>query len=119
MDKDFDFDNIGKQIPYRTSDNFFEEVQRKVMEQTGITQRRKRCRLHMIVATTFAAVAVLAGLLFVPSFLPADSPLSDTKVLAIDNVTLSVDPVDNWIKNLSDEELEELVSFSENDIFLN
>ena len=119
MDKDFDFDNIGKQIPYRTSDNFFEEVQRKVMEQTGITQRRKRCRLHMIVATTFAAVAVLAGLLFVPSFLPADSPLSDTKVLAIDNVTLSVDPVDKWIKNISDEELEELVSFSENDIFLN
>ena len=119
MDKDFDFDNIGKQIPYRTSDNFFEEVQRKVMEQTGITQRRKRCRLHMIVATTFAAVAVLAGLLFVPSFLPADSPLSDTKVLAIDNVTLSVDPVGNWIKNISDEELEELVSFSENDIFLN
>ena len=28
-------------------------------------------------------------------------------------------PVDKWIKELSDEELEELVSFSENDIFLN
>ena len=26
---------------------------------------------------------------------------------------------DKWIKELSDEELEELVSFSENDIFLN
>lgn len=119
MDKDFDFDNIGKQIPYRTSDNFFEEVQRKVMEQTGITQRRKRCRLHMIVATTFAAVAVLAGLLFVPSFLPADSPLSDTKVLAIDNVTLSVDPVDNWIKIFQMRSWKSSVSFSENDIFLN
>ncbi|GCB34994.1 hypothetical protein [Bacteroides faecalis] len=119
MDKDFDFDNIGKQTPYHTSDNFFEEVQQKVMKQTGIVRRRKRRRLQMVVATTFAAAAVLAGLLFVPSFLPVDSPLSDTNVLAIDNVTLSIDPVDNWIKNLSDEELEELVSFSENDIFLN
>ena len=23
MDKDFDFDNIGKRTPYRTPDNFF------------------------------------------------------------------------------------------------
>ena len=29
------------------------------------------------------------------------------------------DPVDKWIHELSDEELEELVNFSENDIFLN
>jgi hypothetical protein len=39
---------------------------------------------------------------------------SSSKVLA--NGT---EPVDKWIKELSDEELEELVSFSENDIFLN
>lgn len=119
MDKDFDFDSIGKQIPYRTSEHFFEEVQRKVMVRTGIEQRRKRRRLRMIFATTFVAAAMLAGILFVPSFLPVDSPSSDIKVLAIDNTTLSADPVDGWIKNLSDEELEELVSFSENDIFLN
>lgn len=119
MDKDFDFDNIGKRTPYRTSEHFFEEVQRKVMVRTGIEQRRKKRRLQMIIATTVATAAMLVGLLFVPSFLPMDSPSSDTKVLVIDNATLSADPVDNWIKNLSDEELEELVSFSESDIFLN
>ena len=26
MDKDFDFDNIGKRTPYRTPENFFEEA---------------------------------------------------------------------------------------------
>ena len=28
-------------------------------------------------------------------------------------------PADKWIREMSDEELEELVSFSENDMFLN
>ncbi len=36
MDKDFDFDNIGKRTPYRTPDNFFEETQRKILERTVV-----------------------------------------------------------------------------------
>lgn len=52
-------------------------------------------------------------ILFVPSLRQADEvKTSSSKVLA--NGTESVD---KWIKELSDEELEELVSFSENDIF--
>lgn len=42
MDKDFDFDNIGKRTPYRTPDNFFEETQRKILERTVDEQRKKR-----------------------------------------------------------------------------
>ena len=34
MDKDFDFDNIGKRTPYRTPENFFEEAQHKILERT-------------------------------------------------------------------------------------
>ena len=41
MDKDFDFDNIGKRTPYRTPDNFFEETQRKILERTVDEQRNK------------------------------------------------------------------------------
>ena len=40
MDKDFDFDNIGKRTPYRTPDNFFEETQRKILERTVDEQRK-------------------------------------------------------------------------------
>jgi hypothetical protein len=43
---------------------------------------------------------------------------SSSNTLAVDRSN-GTDPVDKWIKELSDEELEELVSFSENDIFLN
>lgn len=29
MNKEFDFDDIGKKTPYRTPDNFFEDMQRR------------------------------------------------------------------------------------------
>ena len=119
MDKDFDFDNIGKRTPYRTPDNFFEETQRKILERTVGEQRKKR-RLKRIIPTVIDVAAVLAGILFTPSlrYMNTDTP-SASNILAVDKNNVTTDPVDKWIKELSDEELEELVSFSENDIFLN
>ena len=119
MDKDFDFDNIGKRTPYRTPDNFFEEAQHKILERTVGEQRKKR-RLKRIIPTVIAVAAVLAGILFTPSlrYMNTDTP-SASNILAVDKNNVTTDPVDKWIKELSDEELEELVSFSENDIFLN
>ena len=62
--------------------------------------------------------AVLAGILFIPSyFQPGDVTNGTSDMLAIERS--SSDPADKWIHELSDEELEELVNFSENDIFLN
>lgn len=117
MKEDFDFEDIGKQTPYRTPERFFEEVQRKVMERTE-AEKRKSHRRTLILAVA-AMAAVVAGLLFIPSFVQDDEAVvkSSADVLAADrNITIDMD---TWIKELSDEELEELVSFSENDIFLN
>ena len=117
MNKEFDFDDIGKKTPYRTPDNFFEDMQQKVMERTYGRQRRKR-RLQIMFSTAVAAAAILAGVLFVPSYLQTrDVPAGTSDMLAVDRS--SSDPADKWIHELSDEELEELVSFSESDIFLN
>ena len=118
MKKDFDFDDIGKRTPYTTPDGFFEDVQRKVMERTGVKQQRKS-HMKLIISTVVAIAAVLAGILFVPSLRQMDEvKSSSSNRLAVDRSN-GTDPVDTWIKELSDEELEELVSFSENDIFLN
>lgn len=117
MNKEFDFDDIGKKMPYRTPDNFFEDMQQKVMEHTYGGQRRKH-RLQILFSTAIAAAAVLAGVLFIPShFQPEDVTNGTSDMLAIERS--SSDPADKWIHELSDEELEELVNFSENDIFLN
>lgn len=119
MDKEFDFDDIGKKTPYRTPDNFFEDMQQKVMERTYGGQRRKH-RLQIIFSTAIAAAAILAGVLFVPSYFQAEDTQGITSnMLAVDRSGGIADPADKWINELSDEELEELVNFSENDIFLN
>lgn len=120
MKKDFDFDDIGKQTPYRTPDGFFENMQRKVMESTDVKQQRKP-HLKLIVSAVLAMAAALAGLLFVPSLRQMDATMSPSAsdVLAIEKNHVVTDPAENWIKELSDEELEELVHFTENDVFLN
>lgn len=116
MNKDFDFDDIGKQTPYRTPDGFFEDIQRKVMERT-IGKRQRKSHTKLILSTVVAIAAVLAGILFVPSVRQMDNaPSTSSDVLAIDRSN-GAESVDIWITELSDEELEELVSFSENDIF--
>lgn len=118
MKKEFDFDDIGKRTPYTTPDGFFEDMQRKVMERAGVKQQRKS-PMKLIISTVVAIAAMLTGLLFVPSFYRADDVKpSSSNVLAVERNN-ATDQVDKWIKELSDEELEELVSFSENDIFLN
>lgn len=118
MNKEFDFDDIGKKMPYRTPDNFFEDMQQKVMECTYGGQRPKH-RLQILSSVAIAAAAVLAGLLFIPSyFQTGDVPNGTLDILAIERRSGS-DSADKWIYELSDEELEELVNFSENDIFLN
>ena len=118
MKKDFDFDDIGKQTPYRVPDGFFEDMQRKVMVRSGAGRQRKS-RIRLIVSSAIAVAAVLAGVLFIPSLYRMDGTKSaSSDALAVERSN-NTDPVDKWIKELSDEELEELVSFSENDIFLN
>ena len=84
MNKEFDFDDIGKKTPYRTPDNFFEDMQQKVMERTCGGQRRKH-RLQIMFSTAIAAAAILAGVLFVPSYLRTEDTLAGTSdMLAIE-----------------------------------
>ena len=118
MKKDFDFDDIGKQTPYRVPEGFFAEMQQKVLKQAGVKPHPKFSR-KLIVPFVAAAAAILAGFLFIPSLMQTDATVSSSDVLAVENNHITADPMDEWIRNLSDEELEDLVGFSENDIFLN
>lgn len=117
MKKDFDFDDIGKQTPYTVPEGFFEDMQRTVMERVGIRQRRKS-HLKLVAASVVAVAAMLAGILFAPSLFRTENAVPSSDVLAVERSN-GADALDGWIKELSDEELEELVNFSENDIFLN
>ncbi len=118
MKKEFDFDDIGKRTPYRVPEGFFEDMQYKVRQRTYGSKPTVR-RFRMVIAVSMAVAAVLAGLLFMPShFRQAGRGTSDLQALDIENCTAAA-LADQWIHEMSDEELEELVSFSESDIFLN
>lgn len=62
MDREFDFDDIGKKTPYRTPEHFFEDMQRRVMERVCDGQQRKR-RLRRMLSVAVAAAAILVGVL--------------------------------------------------------
>lgn len=119
--KDFDFDDIGKKIPYRTPEGFFDEMLGKVMERASIRKKRKR-RLRLMISGMVTIAAVFVGILFIPFFSLDKTDITVppvAQVLVAETNQAVVEPMDKWINELPDEELEEFVNFSENDLFLN
>ena len=57
MNKEFDFDDIGKRIPYRTPETFFEHNRREILKHTCGEERHERNRFRVIVP----AILVVAG----------------------------------------------------------
>ena len=45
MEKEFDFKNMGKQMPYRTPDDFFGKMQKQVLERTRAGRLDRQHRL--------------------------------------------------------------------------
>ena len=94
-------------------EGFFDEMQRNVRKHTYGSKPAGH-RLWITVSAGIAIAAALVGFLFMPSlFREGDR---GGQMLDTGNCTAAA-PADKWIREMSDEELEELVSFSESDIF--
>ena len=90
-EKDFDFDKVGKKMPYKVDDRFFEDVTQRLLEQA---KKEKKNELHTLVpssnirryrwlygGSSIAALLLLAFLLKV--MYRADSPdipVSETRI---------------------------------------
>ena len=162
MEKDFDFDKIGKNTPYFTPEGFFDEMQKKIL-LTAERDIRKHRRMKIAVITLLAAAAVFAGFVFFPigndiqtqqqQLAKADTTVGKTSnVHSVDVNTYSSTKEKNarmmaneesqindkkkkcttsviqsdrntaneeWIEQLSDEDLKSLTSMADNDEFLN
>ena len=51
MNREFDFDDIGKRMPYKTPESFFEDNRRRILKHTCGEERRVKNRLHIIIPT--------------------------------------------------------------------
>ena len=47
MEKEFDFKNIGKRMPYRTPDGFFGKMQKQVLERTQAERFNRQNRIKI------------------------------------------------------------------------
>ena len=64
MEKEFDFKNIGKRMPYRTPDGFFGKMQKQVLERTQAERFNRQNRIKLIIGATLAIAAVMLGVSF-------------------------------------------------------
>ena len=117
MNKEFDFNEVGKRMPFRTPDGFFERMQAETLKRVAEEKLKKKLyRLKVGVSVALAMAAMICGFLFLPAGLP-DKTEQTTTVDWMAQLTPGMDAMDLYIQNLTDEELEDWMEFSENDIF--
>ena len=117
MEKEFDFNSIGKRTPFRTPDGFFERMQAETMRRVAEEKRKKRLyRLKWGVSVALAIAAMVCGIVFFPS-VPAEVVYPTNTNEWVAQMTGDTDAMDLYLRDISDEELEEWVEFSENDIY--
>ena len=117
MDKEFDFDAVGKRTPFRTPEGFFQRMQAETLKRVEEEKQiRKFARFKWGVSMALAVAAMVCGFIFFPAT-PSDGiePTYEDEWLA--QLSDDTDAMDLYLQHLSDEELEEWMEFSENDIF--
>ena len=116
MDKQFDFEQVGKRMPYNVPDGFFNQLEQNVMDEIKAdngesaqpkSKVQKARTAKIAIRTILAAAAAVALFFVVTKNLPNDDAQTDT----FENVELAYN-------NLSTEDQEYLMEVYEEDVFL-
>lgn len=108
MKEKFDFEEVGKQVPYTIPEGFFERMQEQVMH--SIERPAPRRNLFRVWAGAISAAAAIVVLVLC---LPVSREAEPRQVLVQADVR-----VDAWMESLPDEELESISDFAEDDVFM-
>lgn len=109
MEKDFDFNRIGKRMPYRTPEGFLDEMEANTWKevQGGLPQTYKRKTYRLRIFATSLAVAASIALLLV------FSPVSHK------GQSDSFSKVEQAFANLSQQDQAYMLSVYQEDLFMN
>jgi len=107
MTNDFDFNRVGKRMPYTIPDGFFDQMESNVMKELGngsVAKTSKRRPLRRIAALAVAVSAAAAvALVFLPSR----------------NASTDFADVEQAFCNLNTEDQAYMLSVYQEDIFIN
>lgn len=104
MKENFNFENVGKRMPYTVPDGFFDEMEKSVwrtLNEKIADKRNKHCTVMRIVTLAITSAAVT--LFFVLNY----------------NQPVGIGEVDEAFDNLSTEDQSYLLSVYQDDIFIN
>ena len=113
MDKKFNFEQVGKRMPYNVPEGFFNQLEQNVMAEVKaddiVTEkpRVKARAVKMAIRTLLAAAAAVALFFVVTKNLPSDNTQTDTFA-----------KVELAYNNLSPEDQEYLMEIYEEDVFM-
>ena len=110
MEKTFDFEKIGKRMPYTVPDDFFDKLEDSVMEEVrgqknGAEAKPKRNKAVIIALRSVLAIAAAVTLFFVVQPLLPKSNTSDFESVELAFNNLSTDDQDFLIQVYEDEDI--------------
>jgi hypothetical protein len=108
MEKEFDINNIGKRMPYTVPDDFFANVEDKVMERVGNLNNSKKRKGIVIALRAVIAAAACVALLFVVKgkfFNVSPTPADDFASVQLAFNNLSSDDQDFLIEVYEDDDI--------------
>jgi len=109
MEQNYDFNRIGKQMPYTVPDGFFDKLEENVMNELKAQPAKKKASVVRIaVRAALAVAACIALFLVVKKVLPQGQ---DTATDDFENVELA-------FNNLSTEDQDYLIEVYQEELFL-
>jgi len=110
MSNDFDFNSIGKRLPYTTPDNYLDDIETQVLatiqaDPTPANQQQQRHRHLYLWGSGLIAASVALLLVF--------------KVIPYYQQKASFDAVEQAFANLSDTDQDYLIEVYQDDLFIN
>ena len=108
MEQNYDFNRIGKQMPYTVPDGFFDQLEENVMKEWKVSPSKKAKTIRMVIRAALAVAACLALFLIVKKTLPQGS----------DAVTDDFASVELAFNNLSTEDQDYLLEVYQEEQFM-
>ena len=115
MEKTFDFEEIGKRMPYTVPDDFFTKLEESAMDEVTVqksetTAKPRRKKTIIIAFRSLLAIAAAVALFFV-----VQPTLTKNDTISVDDYA----SVELAFNNLSSDDQDFLVAVYENEEFIN